>query len=346
MFLSTKTNFMAYLVLIGNGFDLAHGIKTGYSDFIKWSYNEYLSNQSQFPRLFEINSLTPKNWQEFRKTKLLPGKKENLFYTELLVSFANSNWCDIEQFYFDKLIKIANTNSGNKIRMVDKLHSDFQEVKSMLEKYLDIEKNKTEPIEEFQHFFNQIQSKPGVILDFNYTRTPELYFQNNSKFDYFPIHGCLNDSNNPIVFGYSALKNDLSKLSKLGSNFTENIKTFNYGISGIEKDFFKKISSFSNLTIINIGHSCGFSDLGILNKIFSNQKVRSIYTSYYNPDSFKSIQTNIYSILDDPDKFEKFATLPSCALTPQHNRSPEENEEFRKQTQSFFMALQNNSNLY
>ena len=31
---------MNRLILIGNGFDLAHGLKTKYADFIEWYWNE------------------------------------------------------------------------------------------------------------------------------------------------------------------------------------------------------------------------------------------------------------------------------------------------------------------
>lgn len=31
---------MNRLVIIGNGFDLAHGLKTSYKDFIRWYLNE------------------------------------------------------------------------------------------------------------------------------------------------------------------------------------------------------------------------------------------------------------------------------------------------------------------
>ncbi len=35
---------MNRLILIGNGFDLAHGLKTSYSDFILWYFGEVFKN--------------------------------------------------------------------------------------------------------------------------------------------------------------------------------------------------------------------------------------------------------------------------------------------------------------
>src|SRR3546814_14278276 len=38
---------MNRLILIGNGFDLAHGSKTGYDDFIKWYLTQALETASR-----------------------------------------------------------------------------------------------------------------------------------------------------------------------------------------------------------------------------------------------------------------------------------------------------------
>lgn len=38
---------MNRLVIIGNGFDLAHGIKTSYKDFIDWYWNQRVAPLKQ-----------------------------------------------------------------------------------------------------------------------------------------------------------------------------------------------------------------------------------------------------------------------------------------------------------
>ena len=32
---------MNRLIIVGNGFDLAHGVKTSYKDFIEWYFGNY-----------------------------------------------------------------------------------------------------------------------------------------------------------------------------------------------------------------------------------------------------------------------------------------------------------------
>lgn len=55
---------MNRIVLIGNGFDLAHGLKTSYKDFIEWYWEQrvlsFIDNKTMLSTdpLFTIRSLT------------------------------------------------------------------------------------------------------------------------------------------------------------------------------------------------------------------------------------------------------------------------------------------------
>src|SRR5690606_32155254 len=97
------------------------------------------------------------------------------------------------------------------ISLVLKLNSDISKIKDELIKYLGtikIEDSiKSKSIEEI--FTNDLShSNPNsriYFLNFNYTQTPELYFnllgQRTPLINY--IHGKLGDEiNNPIIFGY------------------------------------------------------------------------------------------------------------------------------------------------
>jgi hypothetical protein len=44
---------MNRLILMGNGFDLAHGLKTSYKDFIIWYLANCLSNVGFYPKVYE-----------------------------------------------------------------------------------------------------------------------------------------------------------------------------------------------------------------------------------------------------------------------------------------------------
>ena len=134
---------MNKLILIGNGFDLAHGLPTSYTDFINdfWKnihlnykeseYQEIIHFDEKYSRIlnFKKKTLCFKDfeenikayWQEYRgelhdyKGQVLRSKKDN----SLLFNFKNrffqiinnkssaQNWVDIENEYYSELKKIV-----------------------------------------------------------------------------------------------------------------------------------------------------------------------------------------------------------------------------------------------
>lgn len=54
--MSAENPLLNNLIIIGNGFDLAHGLKTSYSDFIIWYFNQVKNKilDKNLEPLFEI----------------------------------------------------------------------------------------------------------------------------------------------------------------------------------------------------------------------------------------------------------------------------------------------------
>ncbi|MBE7645867.1 AbiH family protein [Tenacibaculum finnmarkense] len=132
------------IVIIGNGFDLAHGLKTSYNDFANYYLNEVIltkifdfENNKQFLNkelLIYLNQnimtfsdlLTESTDDKFlnnlayliqqnETNKVSPFLNSNNEYVKLLISnellgklYSNSfeNWFDIEQAYYDELLNI------------------------------------------------------------------------------------------------------------------------------------------------------------------------------------------------------------------------------------------------
>lgn len=46
---------MNNLIILGNGFDLAHGMETLYGDFITWMIDEHLKDRTKFKKLLNIS---------------------------------------------------------------------------------------------------------------------------------------------------------------------------------------------------------------------------------------------------------------------------------------------------
>ena len=108
---------MKTILVIGNGFDLAHGLKTSYSDFM----DSIPSNNSYLNVLLNILKLN-----------------------------RYSQWSDIEYAYFTLLNHFDNTNVltekfnfKNRFDSSTQLDANFEQLKGLLENYLlhEIEQN-------------------------------------------------------------------------------------------------------------------------------------------------------------------------------------------------------------
>lgn len=127
--------------------------------------------------------------------------------------------------------------------------------------------------------------KPSEILflNFNYTDIEKHYSLNDDfKIEAIHIHGELNSTQNPIIFGYGdELEENYSRLEILQDNaYLENIKSVKY----LETDNYKQMLNFINsdkYQIIILGHSCGNSDRTLLNTLFEHENCVSIKPYYY-----------------------------------------------------------------
>ncbi|MCE5320110.1 MAG: bacteriophage abortive infection AbiH family protein [Bacteroidales bacterium] len=101
---------MVDLVIIGNGFDLAHGYKTGYCDFINWYIEKCLekSRESGFKILkhdliwFSISGepLKVVNGVEQINRKAIFAYGTNDFFKKIYEHHKNSTWEGVEREYF------------------------------------------------------------------------------------------------------------------------------------------------------------------------------------------------------------------------------------------------------
>lgn len=150
-----------------------------------------------------------------------------------------------------------------------------------------------------QHFANKyFDFKPDNILflNFNYTNLENLYTKEDSEIIH--IHGELNSTNNPIIFGYGdEIGKEYAEIENLNNNeFLENIKSIRY----LDTDNYKRLLSFINsdkYQIFIFGHSCGNSDRTLLNTLFENENCVSIKPFYHKrengTDNYSDITRNI-----------------------------------------------------
>lgn len=136
-----------------------------------------------------------------------------------------------------------------------------------------------------------------LILNFNYTKTADLYLPNEDIFKVNHIHGKLSNSQS-IIFGYGdELDDNYKKILKQDNNeYLKNIKSINYLNSTNYREILSYIES-SPYQIYIMGHSCGLSDRTLLNTLFEHDNCVSIKPFYYinneGRDNYTEIVQNI-----------------------------------------------------
>ena len=152
---------MNRLVLIGNGFDLAHGLKTKYEDFINWYWEQRVSEFSKAGNIskdclctFEIEQ--PYTWYGFYGQIISPFSKpkgkdiiESIlngqygvkmkhsfspFFQSIIKSIETKGWVDIENEYYHLLTNYAITDPSQEELI--KLNIQLQYIQDLLAKYL------------------------------------------------------------------------------------------------------------------------------------------------------------------------------------------------------------------
>lgn len=162
---------MNKLVIVGNGFDIAHGLPTSYKNFIDnfWSkIREIKSNESLF--YFDSNSDllnflndSVKNYKDFREQigsycylrpyqiydegnilEIRSYSGEKIFqlkneFLKIISEISINNWLDIELKYYEILKSLTPNNNLVAYRYtknIRELNNEFKMVKDLLENYL------------------------------------------------------------------------------------------------------------------------------------------------------------------------------------------------------------------
>ncbi|MBP6755717.1 MAG: hypothetical protein KA210_06175 [Bacteroidia bacterium] len=309
---------MNRLVLIGNGFDLSHNLKTSYKDFLYWYLKKVLdcffSNSFYEDKLIELHSKSsinglPKmetlddlinvlNVLKHKRDSNLSIKYKSQFFQEIIELHQHKKWVDLENHYFSYLTRSMNNDSV----IISKLNEEFEYLKSELENYLTIVVNSNRPIQnpaKFDFLLNDVPEdclidlKPKYptyieniyILNFNYTPTFNEYanFLNSKKNTSINfIHGELNSTNNPIIFGFGDEHNEEYKKfeNKKDNYLFEHIKSFKYLRTSNYQDLVRFIDG-NEFQVCIMGHSCGLSDRTMLKEIFEHENCKSILVYYH-----------------------------------------------------------------
>lgn len=197
---------MNRLIVIGNGFDLAHGLKTSYKDFIADYFSKAINSihytggyrdeliqinveQGQVFYHDHINKITPENSIEFVKVILKGRTIITLEFKSIIVKSSfekidKMNWVDLEIEYFNLLLATKHAHkNNNQLEAIQKVNSELDFLKNKLIDYLQEEQTRFAynlNIKPLVECFTEIIQSDEVVTTLleKYTTPDNLYFLN------------------------------------------------------------------------------------------------------------------------------------------------------------------------
>uniref|UniRef100_UPI00403F9CB9 AbiH family protein n=1 Tax=Candidatus Enterococcus willemsii TaxID=1857215 RepID=UPI00403F9CB9 len=160
------------LAIIGNGFDISHGLKTGYLDFAKTLPKKI---KEDWEGILTEGDINPETWYSF----------------EDAIDKITAKW---QEKYFDTVVGKDNDFTEEVLlKKIDQINKIFVEINNLLMDYLLNEDSKEV---ELKDSIKKTLDYNTNVINFNYTTTIEKYTTNNIYY----IHGSLSELE--IVLGY------------------------------------------------------------------------------------------------------------------------------------------------
>lgn len=257
------------LIIVGNGFDLAHGLKTNYSDFINALPEDI---KEEWLSILKEYDLSNPYW----------------YYFEDLISQVTLNWFqDEDSGYF---FSIANPKDISVLeKRVEYIYQIFADIENRLLLYL-LEEQKKE-VKKRENISEYIDNE-DLVISFNYTDTTKLYSKN-----IFFIHGSLQEEF--ILLGYKPGRIEHDQISpkaterekrRLRELLSYRRFLMRQGITRVEVE--KYMDDF------NIHLDCLFSGRGGFFINYSSELEKEIYDAGIKPYDLLSPRTDDDSIDD------------------------------------------------
>ncbi len=332
---------MNRLVILGNGFDLAHGLKTKYEDFLKYELIESIwGKKSLFrvPKILYTRSLI--DYIDYEndslediglKIKEIDGSGFNCNNSLVKNSLKAERWIDFESMYYEMLKNCIDETHNISKAEVEFLNHDLVEIRGHFEKYLAQLKSEHKKIisipkiinhpfqqQDFSFFNEETTIGRTCILNFNYTNTINLYEGDLGNHEVINIHGQIGDNNNPIIFGYGdELDEKFELIERLNDNdLLANFKSPKY----LQTDNYFRLLKFidhNEYQIFIMGHSCGLTDRTLLNHIFEHDKCKSIKIFYHKSNKLDVVYEISRHFNDKAKLRSRVVGLSICEEFPQ-----------------------------
>ncbi|MCG8453438.1 MAG: bacteriophage abortive infection AbiH family protein [Spirochaetales bacterium] len=352
---------MNRLIIIGNGFDIAHGLKTKYSEMLEHylsalhsklsSSGKYsdsfieISHWLECPADYEsfkeqfLNNTIDSNSKDFNGEKRIliidsQGRRKYFRQRKFMFNLLKDHcqkWVDVENTYMKLIIE-----NGNTKKEIEEINKDFEIFRKLMISYLKKQDEEIVVNDDIMKIFDSDKSYNNMILDFNYTGTSEKYAkrlnevdennQEKQRFETIKIHGNLYDENNPPILGIGDEHNkelvQVSEYDNLNSLFKYN-KSVHYLMNDNYKKLLKFLNDNPNIQVEIFGHSCGRSDRTLLKFIFENKNVKRIQVNYHDiKENFLDLIIEVYRHFDDKQMYrEKVLDFSKVLRIPQTQKN-------------------------
>lgn len=341
---------MNRLVIIGNGFDLAHGLPTSYRDFIDdyWKnfkdkcktdeykelvythdlyngyYNGYKSIENFSDFISNLTRYCEDNKHDFNQalfratTKPIAGFQVIFYFNNDFFKLINQksveNWVDIENEYYRELkgiVKSLSMSIEDKERKTIVLNKEFEQVKKLFEKYL---------IEKVLSAFNFYEYKDygGNMFKFPHLFKPVSYKDNSDEMKLFlgefPLRN-QEDLRNQFIYRGDDLISDCM-VTFLNFNYTPTLWNYSrillkdWGVNNEIIYIHGSLNDKENMVNFGFGDEMD-EDYKSIENLDDNEYLR-------NFKSFQYLHTPNYKhLLDliDRDHFQVYIMGHSCGLS-------------------------------
>ncbi|MBZ9788210.1 bacteriophage abortive infection AbiH family protein [Psychroflexus sp. CAK57W] len=305
---------MNRIVLIGNGFDLAHGMKTSYKnfindfwkrkceeiknpqieifedDFIKFNHSSGFRNFNDFNSLDTYSKDDGSRYISFGEDDGRYISFKNSFLYELSKKDLES-WVDIENEYYTELKRISKSKDKSSL---GKLNKEFYQIKNALSQYLRREE------EDFNKSYN---SDPNTISRIKRSIDKKI----SSKFKFRDLsHNTLKKISNQL---YKDIKADVDglnnnvvteyELTELSREMRRHINVKNFSNS----DIFRVISTMDNTYDLTGASNLYPKDILLLNFNYTDTHLMYESISKDSLRGFQKIQNiKIHGCIYEPDR--------------------------------------------
>ena len=329
------------ILILGNGFDLAHGLKTRYVDFLNYCQEKYsttrnvgVDNKNNFllnnvwVKHFINKKITGDKWIDLEKEIYnVIAKLSTLPYFQNGVSHERYNNIafivqkDYKNFNFDgskNYFKNSDTFVTRESHYVlikdfiDFLYTQLRDFVKEFERYL--KEEISSKIENAPKYNLRINSKCVSLLNFNYTDTCEQIYKINFNYNNWGIktkavyiHGKINGGDDcNLVLGTQSFNNE--QIPVEFNIFKKHQQRHRYGTIETYQELLNEIKYPQKIytpVFHIIGHSLDESDHNILRHILLANKKSVIKIYYHDEEALARMQNNIDLIIGEEEVMSK-----------------------------------------